>query len=103
MGSGIAQVFAAQGFPVLLADVREEFVARGLDAIRRSLARLVKKGELPESGAADALGRILPTIRLEDARDAALAVEAVPEDPPLKEEVFRDLDRTLPPAAILAT
>jgi len=74
MGSGIAQVFAAHGFAVLLADVREEFVARGLDAVRRSLARFVTKGEITESGAADVLARIAPTTRIEDARDATLAL-----------------------------
>src|SRR5262245_66345402 len=73
MGSGIAQVFAAHGREVLLVDLKEEFLARGMDAIRRSLARLVKKGEIPERDAAAIAGRIAPGTRLEEGRDAGFA------------------------------
>ncbi len=103
MGSGIAQVFAAHGREVLLVDLKEEFLARGMDAIRRSLARLVKKGEIPEREAAAIAGRVAPGTRLEEGRDAGLAVEAVAEEPGVKREVFRSLDRILPGGAILAS
>jgi 3-hydroxybutyryl-CoA dehydrogenase len=103
MGSGIAQVLAVHGREVLLVDLKEEFLARGMDAIRRSLARLVKKGEVPEREAAAIAGRVAPGTRLEEGRDAGFAVEAVAEEPGVKREVFRSLDRILPGGAILAS
>ncbi|MGH7149920.1 MAG: 3-hydroxyacyl-CoA dehydrogenase NAD-binding domain-containing protein, partial [Planctomycetota bacterium] len=92
MGSGIAQVFAAHGREVLLVDLKEGLLARGMDAIRRSLARLVRKGEIPEGEAGGIVGRIAPSTRFEDARGAGFAVEAVSEEPGVKREVFRSLD-----------
>ena len=103
MGHGIAQAFAAHGHEVLLADVKDEIVARGLESIRRSLSRFVKKWDLPEAAVAEILARIRPTTRLEDARGANLAVEAVTEEREVKREVFRRLDRALPGEGILAT
>jgi len=100
MGNGIAQVFATAGKSVLLRDADPAALDRGLQAIGKSLDRLVKKGAL----AADARDPILARIRAEgDLSECAIAVEAVPERADLKKGVFRELDRALPPDAILAT
>ncbi|HET6203079.1 MAG TPA: 3-hydroxybutyryl-CoA dehydrogenase [Planctomycetota bacterium] len=103
MGSGIAQTFASHGHAVVLADLKEDLLARGMDAIRRSLARLVKKGALPAAEAEKVVGRIAPATALAEARDAGLAVEAATEDAAVKREIFRSLDRILPKEAILAS
>ena len=103
MGSGIAQVFATSGRPVLLVEPNEAALKRGLAGIAKSLGRLVEKGSLPAGAGEETLGRI--TTREEDfpLAECSIAVEAVPERPDLKREVFRSLDAKVPPGAILAT
>ena len=103
MGNGIAQVFASSGRPVLLADSNEAALARGLDTIGKSLDRLVKKGAIDAAAKEQTLGRIHTRRSELPLSECALAVEAVPENPDLKKSVLRDLDRDLPPGAILAT
>ena len=103
MGSGIAHVFARSGFPVLLCDVDKRFLDRALGSIRTNLGREAAKGKLPESDIERAISRITPITDLDSLGGALLAVEAAPERFELKAEVFRSLDRILPPAAILAS
>jgi 3-hydroxybutyryl-CoA dehydrogenase len=103
MGSGIAQVAAQAGWQVSLRDLDQAAVQRGLDAVRRSLARFAAKGTLSEADVEAALGRIMPTTELEAAADADLVVEAVFERLDVKQEVFRDLDQICKADAVLAT
>jgi 3-hydroxybutyryl-CoA dehydrogenase len=102
MGSGIAQVAATSGFRVRLADVSEAVLEKAVASIRKSLSRLVKAGTVSEADAAGALSRI-ETARDPDAavRDVEAVIEAVPEDLALKREVFRRLDASAPPGALL--
>jgi 3-hydroxybutyryl-CoA dehydrogenase len=103
MGAGIAQVFAQAGSSVRITDARREALAAAKPGIAGSLARLVKKGTLPDADAQAALGRVAEAPGLDALAGCDLVVEAVVEDRAVKEEVFRALDRVLAPEAILAT
>jgi 3-hydroxybutyryl-CoA dehydrogenase len=103
MGSGIAQVASANGFSVVMSDVKEEFIQRGVSAISKSLDRLVKKGTLQDSDKISILGRIRGTTSLGDMAQADYVVEAATENEPLKLQIFRDLDKTCKPGAILSS
>jgi 3-hydroxybutyryl-CoA dehydrogenase len=97
MGSGIAQVVAASGCRVSLHDAAPGAVERGLEAMRRSLAKLAEKGG-PDPG--EVLGRVEP---VEELVAADLMIEAVVEDAEVKDDVFRRADETLPEGAVLAS
>ena len=103
MGNGIAQVFASAGHSVLLTDANEVALRRGLDLIGKSLDRLVKKGAIDAAAREQTIGRIRTSRSGFPISDCILAVEAVPEDVELKKSVLRELDRELPPGAILAS
>jgi 3-hydroxybutyryl-CoA dehydrogenase len=102
MGSGIAQVFALHGAQVRMIDVAPAAVARGMEAIRGSLARMVKKEKVTQAAADAAVSRIETATELA-AGDAELVIEAVSEDPALKFSLFERVDRLAPAGAILAT
>jgi 3-hydroxybutyryl-CoA dehydrogenase len=98
MGNGIAQVAAQSGFDVVVMDVDSSVLDRGLDAISRSLDRLVKAFEksagekgITDEAKEEALGRLTTTSSLDDLLDCDLIVEAVPERPELKENINREL------------
>jgi 3-hydroxybutyryl-CoA dehydrogenase len=103
MGAGIAQVAATAGHHVVLHDVTDRALERGVAGIRTSLDRFVTKGKLAAEDAAGALERITTTVDLEAAADADIAVEAVFEKVEIKHEVFRELDRICRDGAVLAT
>jgi 3-hydroxybutyryl-CoA dehydrogenase len=103
MGSGIAQVAAIRDFSVIMSDVKEEFVQRGLSTISKSLDRLVKKGTLQEADKQSVLGRIRGTTSLGDMAGADYVVEAATENEALKLQIFRDLDKICKPDAILSS
>jgi 3-hydroxybutyryl-CoA dehydrogenase len=104
MGNGIAHVFAHSGFSVLLADVSQEALARGMKTIGANLDRQVKKGILSDEEKQAALSRITPTTDLPTAAGKAqFIVEAATENPSVKAEIFRTLDRNAAPGVILAT
>jgi len=103
MGNGIAQVFAAAGRQVYLIDRDEAALKRGVATIGKSLDRLVKKGTMDAAAREQVLGRIKSAIGGIPFGECAMAVEAVPERLELKKTVLRELDRALPPDAILAT
>jgi 3-hydroxybutyryl-CoA dehydrogenase len=102
MGSGIAQVAATSGFDVILHDVAEEYLARALKTIDKSLAKLAEKGKIAESKET-ILGRIKGTTGLEDFKDAEFVVEAVFEDFEIKKKVLTALDKILPPEILLTS
>jgi 3-hydroxybutyryl-CoA dehydrogenase len=103
MGSGIAQVLAQTGYPVVLTDVSPEALDRAAATIQKSLERLVKKGGLGEEQVPGILERIARTSKLEALRDAQLVIEAVVEDAKVKAELFARLDEITPASAILAS
>jgi 3-hydroxybutyryl-CoA dehydrogenase len=101
MGSGIAQVFAAQGAQVTLVDTAPQLLDRGLQGIRGSLERMAKKGLVPDPGAV--LGRITTSTEPAAAASTGFVVEAVFEDPSVKRDLFQRLDAAAPDGAILAS
>ena len=103
MGNGIAQTFAVAGFPVVMRDLNQLALDRGLKAIKNSLDRLVAKEKLSAQDREQALGRIRATTDLNDVADCDLIVEAVLENLELKATVIYDLDRICRPDAIFAT
>jgi 3-hydroxybutyryl-CoA dehydrogenase len=103
MGSGIAQVAAQAGYQVLLLDASEEALRRGLEAIRRSLAKFLEKGRITEEALEAALGRIRTTLDLEALGEADLIVEAIVEDEGAKWALLERLGALAKPEAILAS
>jgi 3-hydroxybutyryl-CoA dehydrogenase len=103
MGNGIAHVCARSGFNVLLYDVDQSALYRGLDTIRTNVAREVAKEKLTQQQADEARSRITLTTRLDDLAPSTFVIEAATERFAIKAEIFRDLDRILPAEAILAT
>ena len=103
MGSGIAQVFAQAGASVLMTDARPHALSAAKAGIEGSLARLVKKGVLPEADAKAAAGRVSTVGSVAGLAPCDLVVEAVVEDKAVKVAVFQELDAVLGKDAILAT
>ncbi|NHM25719.1 3-hydroxybutyryl-CoA dehydrogenase [Desulfofundulus sp. TPOSR] len=103
MGSGIAQVAAVAGCQVILNDIKDEFVQRGLGNIEKNLSRDVSKGRLQEDQKAEILARITPSTSLADAKDVDLVIEAAIENMEVKSSIFKQLDEICPPHTILAT
>ena len=103
MGNGIAQVAASAGYDVLMVDIKQDFVDKGLSTIEKSLSKLVSKERMTQSDANDTLARISTSIDRNDCRDADLVVEAVPEVLDLKTSIFAELDRICKPECILAS
>ena len=103
MGNGIAQVCARAGYSVIMRDVREDLLQRGMSAIDKSLQRDVDKERLSAEEKAAVIERIQTTTDLSAFRGASFVVEAVTENLAVKTEVFKALDEITPPAAILAS
>lgn len=103
MGNGIAHVFARSGFSVLLRDVDDKALQRGLETIDKNLGREVKKGKLTEADKAAAFGRIQPVTDSVALMGADFVVEAVPEKRDLKVALLKEVDKLLGPGVILAT
>ena len=103
MGNGIAQVAARAGFEVVLRDVTEDLLARGLKAIDKSLQRDVDKERLTTDEKQSIVGRIRTTTELAGLREAFIVVEAVTENLAVKREVFKALDGMVGDDAILAS
>src|SRR5437588_3994208 len=89
MGNGIAQVAARAGFDVVMRDVADEFLARGMAAIEKSLQRNVDKERLSAEEKQAIIGRIRTATDLDALRDAFIVIEAVTESFNVKAEVFR--------------
>ncbi|MBB0244833.1 3-hydroxyacyl-CoA dehydrogenase family protein [Streptomyces alkaliphilus] len=103
MASGIAEVFAKAGFPVILVARSEEKANAARGRIAKSLGRSVTKGRMSAEDRDAALSRIVPTDTLESLADVDLAVEAIAEDLTIKQDLFRTLDKVCRPGAVLAT
>jgi 3-hydroxybutyryl-CoA dehydrogenase len=103
MGAGIAQAFAAKGFEVILRDIKDEFVERGLAGIYKGLTKLVEKGKMSNDDKENILSRISGTTDMNLAEDCDLVVEAAVENMDIKKQIFAELDRICKPETILAT
>ncbi|MGB3968731.1 MAG: 3-hydroxyacyl-CoA dehydrogenase family protein [Planctomycetota bacterium] len=104
MGAGIAQVCAQAGSSVVLQDVTEEFVQKGLGRIRDFLQKGVDKGKVTAAQRDDVLTRITTTVdRAGACRNAGLVIEAVPEQLELKNRLFRELGEVVAPGCVLAS
>lgn len=103
MGGGIAQVAAQAGYSVILNDIKNEFVMRGLGIIQKNLSRSIEKGKLTEEEKETVLGRISKSISLQDAAAADLVIEAAVENMAIKAQVFSQLDVICPNHTILST
>ncbi len=103
MGNGIAQVCARAGHEVILRDVNEEFLRRGLTAIDRSLQRDVDKERLTDASKREIVARVRPTTDAGELSRADFVVEAVTENFEVKASIFRELDELTRPEAILAS
>ncbi|HEV2706839.1 MAG TPA: 3-hydroxyacyl-CoA dehydrogenase family protein [Pyrinomonadaceae bacterium] len=96
MGHGIAQVAASAGFRVVLRDVSEEAVTRGLRAIEANLSKGIARGKVTEEERTRTLQHIRVAVALAETREADLFVEAVPERMELKQEILREVERLIP-------
>lgn len=103
MGSGIAQVAAQAGWDVVLRDVSDDALTRGLSGIETSYGKFVEKGRLTGQDAEAALARITTTTDLDAAADADIVVEAVFESLEVKAQVFAELDRICADRTVLAS
>src|SRR5208283_257485 len=103
MGNGIAHVFARSGFNVILCDVEQRFLERGIATITKNLDREVAKNKITAEDKAAALGRIEPVTERAKLADCDFIVEAATEKFEIKTEIFRDLDRLARPEVILAS
>ncbi|MBP1890699.1 3-hydroxybutyryl-CoA dehydrogenase [Clostridium moniliforme] len=103
MGAGIAQTFAQKGYEVIVRDIKDEFVERGLAGINKSLSRLVTKGKMTEEVKEEILGRLSGTTDMALAADCDLVVEAAVENMKIKKEIFVELDEICKPETILAS
>ena len=103
MGNGITQVAACAGIEVVMIDIQQDFVDRGIATIEKSLAKLVSKERMTQKDADAARSRISTAIDRSACADADLVVEAVPEILDLKLSIFSELDGICKPDCILAT
>ncbi len=103
MGSGIAQVCAVAGFDVLMVDISDVAIQRGLGAIDNSLARQVKKEKIGAADKAAAQSRIRTSLLYEDLVDRDLVIEAATENEALKLRILREIDALLPAESIMVT
>ena len=103
MGNGIAQVCAANGLRVIMVDISDAAVQKGLATIAGSLERLVKKDKLSAADKEATLARIQPSSSYDDLQGAQLVVEAATENQELKIKILRQLDGLLPPETVIAT
>ncbi len=103
MGNGIAHVFARAGYDVILRDVEEGFLQRGMETISKNLDREVKKGKLTEAEKPQVLARLKPVTDIAAVAAADFVVEAVPEKLEIKRSVLTEADKVLRPEVILTS
>ena len=103
MGNGIAQACATSGVPVVMLDVDQGAVDRGLGAIAGSLDRLIKKEKMTSAQKDEALGRVRATTSYDDLSGCDLVIEAAPENLDLKLRILREVEKRLPAGGILAS
>ena len=103
MGNGIVQVAASSGFRVVMSDIADSFVQKGLATITKNLDRMVEKGKIPSQKKDEIMGRIKGTIQVKDMADADFVVEAAIENETLKLNIFKELDQVCRKEIILSS
>jgi len=103
MGNGIAQVAAHSGFRVVISDIADSFVQKGLSTISKNLDRMVEKGKIPSQKKDEIMGRVKGTIQVRDMADADFVVEAAIENESLKLNIFKELDQVCRKEIILSS
>ncbi|MGL4453977.1 MAG: 3-hydroxybutyryl-CoA dehydrogenase [Sarcina sp.] len=103
MGAGIVQAFAQKGHEVIVRDIKQEFVDKGLAGINKNLSRLVAKEKMTEEVKEEILSRITGTVEMEMAVDCDLVVEAAVENMEIKKQIFAQLGEICKEETILAT
>jgi 3-hydroxybutyryl-CoA dehydrogenase len=103
MGAGITQVAACAGYPVVMIDIEQQYLDKGISTIEKSLSKLVSKGRMTQAEADSAMALVSTSISREAAADADLVVEAIPEVLELKLSAFGELDSICKESTILAT
>ncbi|MBN1044085.1 MULTISPECIES: 3-hydroxybutyryl-CoA dehydrogenase [Clostridium] len=103
MGAGIVQAFAQHGYEVIVRDIKDEFVERGIAGINKGLTKQVAKGRMTEEVKEEILSRISGTTDMKLAADCDLVVEAAIENMKIKREIFAELDGICKPETILAS
>jgi len=103
MGNGIAQVASHSGFQVMMSDIADSFVQKGLSTISKNLDRLVEKGKIPSQKKNEIMGRIKGTVRTQDLVEVDFIVEAATENEPLKLNIFKELDQICRKEIILSS
>jgi len=103
MGNGIAQVAAHSGLQVVMSDIADSFVQKGLGTISKNLNRLVEKGKISSQNNKEIMGKIKGTIKLKDMAEADFVVEAAIENETLKLNIFKELDQVCRKEIILSS
>lgn len=103
MGAGIAQVAACSGLPVVIIDIEQKYIDKGIGTIEKSLSKLVSKEKMTQEEADVAMSLISTSVSRQAAFDADLVIEAIPEVTSLKISAFKELDDICKETAILAT
>ena len=103
MGAGIAQVAACSGYPVVMIDIEQKYLDRGISTIEKSLSKLVSKQRMSQEEAESARGLVSTSVSREAAAEADLVIEAIPEVPEMKFSAFKELDSICKEGAILAS
>ncbi|HXX33777.1 MAG TPA: 3-hydroxybutyryl-CoA dehydrogenase [Thermodesulfobacteriota bacterium] len=103
MGNGIAQVAASSGLQVVMSDIADSFVQKGLETVSKNLDRMVEKGKIPSSKKNEVIGRIRGTIQVQDMAKVDFVVEAATENEPLKLDIFKKLDQVCGREVILSS
>jgi len=103
MGNGIAQVAAYSGLQVVMSDIADSFVQKGLGTITKNLERMVEKGKIPSQKKDEIMGRLKGTIQVKDMAEADFVVEAAIENEFLKLNVFKELDQVCRKEIILSS
>ena len=103
MGNGIAQVASHSGFKVVMSDIADSFIQKGLNTISKNLDRMVEKGKIPSQTKNEIMGRIKGTIQIKEMADVDFVVEAATENETLKLNIFKELDQVCRKEIILSS
>ena len=103
MGNGIAQVAAHSGFRVVMSDIADSFVQKGLGTIYKNLGKMVEKEKIPPQKKEEIMGRIIGTIQVKDMAETDFVVEAATENESLKLNIFKELDQACRKEVILSS
>ncbi len=103
MGAGIAQAFASKGYEVIIRDIKDEFVDKGLAGVKKNLSRLVEKGKMTNEAMEEILCKLSGTTDIALAEDCDLVIEAAIENMDIKKSIFGELDKLCKEETIFAT